>query len=100
MSVFVVRAFVKMREMLGARKDLARKLAGLEKKLTERLDLHERAIGDIIQQIMLLLSPPSEPEPPKKRIGFLVEERRAAYKSSKELQAETSRKKSISPRKG
>ena len=47
MSVFVVRAFVKMRAMLMAQKDLARKLSELEKALTERLDLHERAITDI-----------------------------------------------------
>ena len=48
MSVFVVRAFVKMRAMLVAQKDLAGKLAALEKALTERLDLHERVISDII----------------------------------------------------
>jgi len=55
MSVFIVRAFVKMRAVLGSQKDLARKLHKLEKKLTERLDLHERAIADIIQQIMLFV---------------------------------------------
>jgi hypothetical protein len=37
MSVFVVRAFVKMRELLGGTKELARKLADLERKLTSRL---------------------------------------------------------------
>ncbi len=45
MSVFVVRAFIKMREMLVASRALAGKLAGLEKALTGRLDIHERAIG-------------------------------------------------------
>ncbi len=80
MSVFVVRAFVKMRAMVATQKDLARKLAALEKTLTERLDLHERVISDIIQQIMSLLSPPSLPEPPEKRIGFHVRESLAAYK--------------------
>ena len=81
MSVFVVRAFVKMRAMLMAQKDLAHKLSELEKALTERFDLHERAITDIIQQIMLLLNPPSEPEPSKKQIGFMVGEPHASYKS-------------------
>ena len=80
MSVFVVRAFVKMREMLTGRADLARKLAELEKKLTQRLDLQERVISDIIQQIMLLLNPPPEPEPPRKQIGFSVQEGRATYR--------------------
>ena len=82
-SVFVVRAFVKMRSMLTAQKDLAKRLAELEKKLTERLDLHERTIDDILQQIMLLLNPPAEPEPPRKSIGFHVRERRAVYRVGK-----------------
>jgi len=80
MSVFVVRAFIKMRAMLATQKDLARKLAALEKTLTERLDLHERVISDIIQQIMSLLSHPSVPEPPEKRIGFHVRESLTTYK--------------------
>lgn len=82
MSVFVVRAFVKMRSMLAAQKGLAGKLTSLEKTLTERLDLHERVISDIIQQIMSLLNPPteSEPEPLRKEIGFRVRERLASYR--------------------
>lgn len=80
MSVFVVRAFVKMRSLLAAQKDLTGKLAEVEKTLTERVDLHERVISDIIQQIMSLLSPPSLPEPPEKRIGFHVRESLATYK--------------------
>lgn len=83
MSVFVVRAFVKMRAMLLAQKDLAGKLAALEKTLTERLDLHGQVISDIIQQIMLLLNPPPEPEPPLKQIGFHVRESRAIYKDGR-----------------
>lgn len=83
MSVFVVRAFVKMRAMISTQKDLARKLVALEKTLTERVDLHERVISDIIQQIMSLLSPPSLPEPPEKPIGFHVRESLAVYKRGK-----------------
>jgi hypothetical protein len=95
MSVFVVRAFIKMRAMLVSQKGLARKLADLDKKLTERLDIHERAIGDIIQQIMLLLKPtPSEPEPSKKKIGFLVEDRRSSYKPLKQSKVKMSSMKS------
>jgi hypothetical protein len=83
MSVFVVRAFIRMRQMLIAQKDLARKLEDLEKELTARLDVHETAINEMLRQIRRLLSPPSEPELPKKRIGFLVEEPRVRYKTSK-----------------
>ncbi len=79
MSVFVVRAFIRMRQMLIEQRDLARKLVALEKELTARLDIHETAINEILGQIRRLLSPPSEPEPPKKRIGFLVEEPKVPY---------------------
>jgi len=86
MSVFVVQAFVAMRSMLLTQGDLAKKLADLERTLTERLDTHEHAISDIIQQIMLLLSPPQSTEaeePPRPRIGFSVGERRVAYRTRK-----------------
>ena len=84
MSVFVVRAFIRMRQMLVEQRGLARKLAELEKELTARLDIHETAINEILGQIRRLLSSPPQPEPPKRRIGFLVEEPHVAYKSSKE----------------
>jgi len=83
MSVFVVRAFVRMRQILIGQKDLARKLAELEKELTTRLDVHETAINEILRQIKRLLSLPPESETPKKRIGFLVEEPHMPYKTSK-----------------
>jgi hypothetical protein len=79
MSVFVVRAFIRMRQMLVEQRGLARKLAELEKELTARLDIHETAINEILGQIRRLLSSPPEPEPPKKRIGFLVEEAKVPY---------------------
>jgi hypothetical protein len=84
MSVFVVRAFTAMRTMLTGQQDLAKKLADLEHTLTARLDTHEHAISDIIQQIMQLLSPPPEPEePPRPRIGFLLRERHETYRVKK-----------------
>jgi hypothetical protein len=83
MSVFVVRAFVRMRQILVEQRGLARKLAELEEELTARLDVHETAINEILGQIRRLLGSPPEPEPPKKRIGFLVEEPHVSYKSSK-----------------
>jgi hypothetical protein len=59
LSVFVVRAFVKMRELLGGTKELARQLKELEAKLTTRLDGHETAIVDVLQRIMRLLDAPT-----------------------------------------
>ena len=70
MSVFVIRAFVKMRETLRAAPELARKLAALEKKLTARLDVHEAAIVQVLQEVMQILNPPPEPTPPRPQIGF------------------------------
>ena len=78
MSVFVVRAFVKLREMLAAHKDLAHKLAELERKLQN----HDESIRSLVGAIRQLMRP-LEPEPPKKRIGFLVEEPHVPYESSK-----------------
>jgi len=83
MSVFVVRAFIRMRQMLIEQRGLSRKPAGLEKELTARLDIHETAINEMLRQIKRLLGPLSESELPKKRIGFLVEEPHVPYKSSK-----------------
>jgi len=79
--VFVVRAFIRMRQMLIEQRGLARKLAELEKELTARLDVHETAINEMFRQIKRLLSPPPEPEPPKKRIGFVVEEPKVPYRT-------------------
>src|SRR5437870_13584741 len=71
LSVFVIRALVKVRETLLGTPELARKLAALEKKLTARLDVHEAAIVEVLQEIMQILNPPPPPpEPPRRRIGF------------------------------
>jgi hypothetical protein len=77
-SVFVVRAFVKLREMLSTHKELAHKLAALERKLQN----HDESIRSLVVAIRQLMRPP-EPETPKKRIGFLVEEPHVPYKSLK-----------------
>lgn len=73
MSVFVVRAFVKIREQLMATTTLAKRLAEVEKLLLT----HDSALRDLYQKIRPLLLPP--PEPPPKPIGFSVRERRAKY---------------------
>jgi phage regulator Rha-like protein len=63
MSVFVVRAFVRLREMLSTNRQVAAKLAQLER----RLKGHDTVIEDLIEAIQELMSP----EPAKERpIGF------------------------------
>lgn len=71
MSVFVVRAFLKMRALLSDNRDLAQKLAVLEKELKKRLDVHDTVIVTILQRVMDIIDPPALPPPPAKpRIGF------------------------------
>jgi len=71
MSVFVIRAFVKMRETLLGTRELSKKLAVLEKQLTGRLDMQEAAIVHVLQRVMELIDPPAlPPPPPKPLIGF------------------------------
>jgi hypothetical protein len=71
MSLYVVRAFIKLRETLAESKELSKKLAHLERKLTKRLDVHEEAILQLFTEIRELLKPPPPGEDqPKRKIGF------------------------------
>jgi hypothetical protein len=73
MSVFVVRAFVKMREILISRSELEKRLLQIENILLA----HDESIRELYRQIRPLLLPP--PEGPRKKIGFEVKEPRASY---------------------
>jgi hypothetical protein len=71
MSVYVVRAFVKLRELLGSSVGLEKKLDELERKLTARQDVQDKAILQLFSQIRELLHPPPpQPVPKRRRIGF------------------------------
>lgn len=74
MSVFVVRAFVKMRQTMTANKALLEKLEELEKKLTKRLDAHEQGIVYVLSELRKLMEPPQLPELKRRRIGFQRDE--------------------------
>lgn len=65
MSVLVVRAFVQMRQVLAAHKELAAKLAELERKL----GTHDEQIAGLFEAIKQLMN---QPPPPGRRIGFDV----------------------------
>jgi hypothetical protein len=64
-SVFVVRAFVKLRQLALTHKDLGRKLNELERKV----GAHDDSIRQLIASIRQLMAPLAEPKP-KRRIGF------------------------------
>jgi hypothetical protein len=65
-SVYVIRAFVKLREWLSTHKELARKLATLERKVAS----HDGSLQSLVAAIRQLMKPP--PSPPPRRIGFHV----------------------------
>lgn len=69
MSMFVVRTFVRLRQMLASNAELARKLAALEK----RHDAQFKVVFDAIRQLM------APPESPRRKIGFQVKEGRVKY---------------------
>ena len=64
MSIYVVRAFVRLREMLATHKDLARKLDQLERKLAT----HDEEILMIVKALRELAAPQQRPK--RRRIGF------------------------------
>jgi phage regulator Rha-like protein len=63
-SVALVKAFVRLREVLATNQVVAKRLAEVEKTLVT----HDAALRDIYQRIKPLLLPP--PDPPRKKIGF------------------------------
>ncbi|MEO8352820.1 MAG: ORF6N domain-containing protein [Chthoniobacteraceae bacterium] len=69
MSVYVIRAFVRMREQIAANAAILQRLAEIDKTLLE----HNDALRVIWQELQPLLSPP--PDPPKRRIGFQKDEK-------------------------
>ncbi len=79
MSVFVVRAFVRMRAVLTDTAALGHKLAVLEREVKARLDSHDSAIVDILRRFMEIIDPPPQPDPPRKSIGFGVQEKAVRY---------------------
>ena len=64
-NIAIMRAFVKLREMIATHKELARKLEDLERQLKG----HDEQIQSIFEAIQQLLMPPDQP---RKKIGFEV----------------------------
>jgi len=75
-NIAIMRAFVKLREILETNRDLARKFAELER----RVGKHDKEISAIIEAIRQLMAPP---EKPKREIGFHVREQGPRYRTHK-----------------
>src|SRR6266850_3426465 len=76
-SVRVVRAFVRLREMVAANPQLAAKLEELER----RFDSHDEAIANLFATLKQLLEPSEAPK--RREIGFHVREEAARYRVRK-----------------
>ena len=72
-SVFVVRAFVKLREMLATHKELERKLITLEQKYDEQFSV----VFEAIRQLMI------PPDKKQRKIGFEIKEPKTRYTKKK-----------------
>lgn len=68
-NIEIMRAFVRLQEMIATHRDLARKLETLEKKY----DAQFKVVFDAIRELM------TPPESKKRKIGFLVKQRAARY---------------------
>ncbi|MFH2003157.1 MAG: hypothetical protein ABIK27_00180 [Bacteroidota bacterium] len=73
MNIAIMRTFGKLREILSTHKELAHKLAELERKIEK----HDTQIQAIFEAIRRLMQPE---EKPKRQIGFRVEEPKVKYK--------------------
>jgi hypothetical protein len=71
-NIEIMRAFVRVREMLGAHRELAARL----KELENSIQGHDEQIQTIFEAIRQLMTPP---EKPKKKIGFEVKKPKAKY---------------------
>jgi len=69
-SIYVVRAFVQLRELLAGHKELAKRLDQPEARMERKLLTHDQAIAGILDAIRQLMAPP--PAPKKRPIGFVT----------------------------
>ena len=69
-SVYVVRAFVKLRELLSSNRELVRRFEQLEARLDKKLTEHDEAITAILAAIRELMR---GPEPQRRGIGFTAD---------------------------
>ena len=69
-NIEIMRAFVKLRELLVSNKELARRFTELEARLDKKLTEHDQAIAAILSAIRELMNPPA---PKRRPIGFTAD---------------------------
>jgi len=70
MSIYVVRAFVQLRELLSSNKELAKHLDELEARIEKKLSTHDEAIAAMLAAVRGLMSPPAVK---RRGIGFTAD---------------------------
>jgi len=71
-NIQIMRTFTKLKEMIATHKDLQKKIEDMEKKYDHQF----KVVFDAIKQLL------AKPEPKKKKIGFVVRERSAKYRTA------------------
>jgi len=71
-NIQIMRTFTKIRELIATHKDLQKKIEDMEKKYDHQF----KVVFDAIKQLL------AKPEPKKKKIGFVVRERSAKYRTA------------------
>jgi hypothetical protein len=67
MSLYLVRAFISMRDAFLANTTILKRLAEIDKRLLQ----HDSVLRDVVTHLQALLdAPPPEEEPPRPKIGF------------------------------
>ena len=79
MSVFVVRSFIRMREMLVGNRQLSAKVQELENKIGE----HDEALAHIVQAIRQLIDGPAAAAKREREIGFHIKETAPRYRAAR-----------------
>jgi len=83
MTIFIIRAFIKIREDIAANAAILKRLAEIDKTLL----LHDAALHDIFRKLRPLLEPPPGPEPAKPEIGFHVKEEPIPYRIRRKVRS-------------
>jgi phage regulator Rha-like protein len=65
MSIYIVRAFIRLRDVLASNAELSRRLDELEARLSQKVDTHDQAIAGILKMLRGLMNPPQT-----RAIGF------------------------------
>jgi len=76
-NIAIMRAFGRLRGLVAAHTDLARRLDELEAKTVEH-DTQFRAVFDEIRRLVLPSSVPGQPDPPRRQIGFITSDPNAS----------------------